>query len=161
MPPGIPGPVVATTATGQQLAMGPPGATGPQGLPGPAGPAGPAGTGEMTIVRVNNGGIGGAEASPYTASAFETVVIDTTYGSVIVGMESLDVGEWIRTKHDDNTPLASATITIQGPSGVELAQPVPENGTFDASYSYTGDEFSGTSLTWFNGGSAGGYLLDD
>ena len=39
----ISGPAVATSATGRQLAMGPPGPAGAQGPPGPAGPTGPAG----------------------------------------------------------------------------------------------------------------------
>lgn len=161
MPPGIPGPAIATGPTGAQLAMGPPGPQGAQGPQGPAGAAGPAGTGEITVVRVNNGGVGGAETSPYTAAPFETVVLDTTYGDVLVDMESLSVGEWIQIKHDDATPLASATVTIQGPSGIYLAQPVPSNGTFQSGYSYTGADFAGTNLTWFNAGSASGYLLDN
>lgn len=120
-------------------------------------------------VRVNANGSGGAQASPYNAQPFDFVVIDTSQGSVVVNLPNLSVpGETVWTKHDSDTTLpAGTTVTINGASGQNIAQPSPNQGSFAASYQYppagTPTQnlplYIGTQLNWMNGGSAGGLLL--
>ena len=124
----------------------------------------------ISPVRVNANGSGGALPSPYNANPWDYIVIDTSVGSVVINLPTLtSPGVTVWTKHDDNTSLAANTVTINGPSSpaVQIAQPVPNNGTFGASYQYPPagtppgnlQLYRGTQLNWFNGGSAGGYLL--
>ena len=100
-----------------------------------------------------------AANSPYTASAGQTIVVGTNGGSVIVKLPTLSSGQAVTVAHDSATSLASATVTIEGPTGVQLAQPPPNNGTFSASYVMAGSQGVGMSATWYNGGSSSGYLF--
>ena len=123
-------------------------------------------------VRVTADGGGGADfASPYSAQPFDYVIADTSRGSVVINIPTL-VGRGITVvvKHDANTSLAANTVTVNGPvsPAVNLEQPEPNQGTFGSSYQFpppgtpSGNKelFRGTKLAWFNGGSVGGYLLD-
>ena len=120
-------------------------------VPGPA---------VAVVVRVNADGTGGAHASPYNANAGETVVCDTGPGNVVVNLPVLASGQACTVQHDASTSLASHTITTNGPAGVQLEQPAPNNAAFAANYVIAGAQSAGVSLTWINGGSAGGYLLE-
>lgn len=123
------------------------------------------------IVRVNATGVGADAASPYNANPWDYVIVDTSLGSVVINLPNLSSrGLTVWIKHDDNTTLPpGTTVTINGPAApaVNLAQPAPNNGTFSASYQYPPPNtpvqnlplYRGTQLNWFNGGSAGGYLL--
>ncbi len=118
----------------------------------------------LTIVRVNSGGTGGASASPYTATAGQTVVVDTSTGNVVVNLAALVLGQQAQVIQDSNTSLASNTLTINGPGGVLLEQPVGPSGavppgSFASSLVLNSEAQRGSDFTWFNGGSAGGYLL--
>lgn len=115
-------------------------------------------------VRVNADGSGGALASPYAAVPGDYVVVDSSTGSVVVNLPALALGEKVRVKHDENTSLASNSVTVNGPAGVNLAEAVPNNGTFAASVSfgagYGGQNDRGSDFTWRNAGSGGGYVLE-
>jgi hypothetical protein len=112
------------------------------------------GGGAQTVVNVN------AAASPYAAVAGQTVVVDASGGNVVVNLPVLTAGQFVQVVHDPNTSLAVHTITINGPGAVQLSQPPPTNGTFGNNYVLSGAQSSGMSVIWFNGGSAGGYLLE-
>jgi glycine cleavage system pyridoxal-binding protein P len=115
----------------------------------------------LTVVRVvAEGGGGGVQVSPYNANPFDTVVCDTSLGNIVVNLPALASGQWVSVIHDSNTSLASNHIVVNGPSGVNIAEPPPNNGSFAADVVISGSQSSGTSLTWFNGGSAGGLLLE-
>ena len=115
------------------------------------------------VVRVVNG-----VNSPYNANPGELVIPDTSAGSVVVNLPVLALGQRVVVVHDSNTSLAAATVTINGPMGVALAQPPPNNAAgFISPFVYGGatpvfggEAARGMSLTYFNGGSGGGYLLD-
>lgn len=92
-------------------------------------------------------------------------VIDSSTGSVVVDLPALALGQSVRVKHDEDTSLATNTVTVNGPVGVNIAEPVPNNGTFAASYVFGGvgggaEQARGSDFTWRNAGSAGGYVLE-
>jgi hypothetical protein len=125
----------------------------------------------LAVVRVNSGGTGGAQASPYTAKAFQTVVVDTSTGPVVVNVPPLSltagVAQWVTIVQDPNTSLAVNGVTINGPPGVALAEPSPANGTFTNSFAFGGaagggfggETYRGLVLKYLNAGSGGGYVL--
>ena len=97
--------------------------------------------------------------SPVMAWPGQVIVCDTSQGSVIVQLTAIGLGQQITVSQDPATSLATATVTILGPNGVNIAQPPPNNASFAASYVMSGVQSEGESLTWYNGGSQGGYLL--
>lgn len=122
------------------------------------------------IVRVNATGAGGAQASPYNANPWDFVIVDTSVGNVVVNLPTLSgLGTEVTVKHDDATSLVTNSFTVNGPTSpaVLLAEPSPNNGSFAASVQFppagTPSQnrplYAGTELSWFNGGSSGGYLL--
>jgi hypothetical protein len=123
----------------------------------------------MTIVRVNSGGTGGAQASPYTASAYQQVVVDSSTGNVSIVLPTLTSGQWVDVQHDSNTSLATNTVAIHGPGPdtTLLAQPPPNNAAAfispfvfgGATAVFGGEAARGMSFRYYNGGSAGGYLF--
>lgn len=126
----------------------------------------PVGSGSlsMNVVRVNATGAGGAQASPYNASPFDLVIVDLSLGNVVVNLPVLSTAQLVQVTHDSKTAIGAATCTINGPAGVQIAQPPPNNGTFAASFVFPNAtapaaDCPGLTNTWFNGGSAGGYLL--
>lgn len=127
-------------------------------------------------IRVNANGSGGAQSSPYSASPGDFAVADTSLGSVVVNGPVLGIGQSFTVKHDENTSLASATVTVNGPSSpsaVNLAQPPPNNnpgnpgGGFVPSIVFggagggvfAGESARGMGGKWMNVGSGGGYVL--
>ncbi len=110
--------------------------------------------------------VGGASgvASPYNANPGDVVIADTSTGSVVVNLPVLALRQAVQVKHDENTSLAANTVTVNGPAGVNLAEPPPNNGSFVAAYEFGagfgGQNDRGTDLTWFNAGSGGGYVLE-
>lgn len=118
---------------------------------------------KLSIVRVNATGASGAQASPYAAKVYDTVIVDASLGPVVVNLPALTLGQWVRVQQDSGTALTS-TITVN-PSSGNLDQPPPDNGTFVASFvygpatSWTTPSALGMDLTWFDGGSASGLLL--
>jgi hypothetical protein len=122
------------------------------------------------VVRVNSGGTGGAQASPYTASPGDYVSVDTSTGSVVVNLPTLATGQSVRVFHDANTSLASNTVTVHGPGPdtTHLAQPPPNNAASfispfvfgGATAVFGGESARGTDLKWINAGSGGGYVLE-
>jgi hypothetical protein len=118
----------------------------------------------LNIVRVNSGGTGGAQASPYTANNLDTVIVDTSTGNVVVNIPTLTTGQWVQVIQDPNTSLATNTVTING-VGANLQVPVGPSGTqppgsFAASVVLNSENQRGSDFVWFNGGSAGGYQLE-
>jgi hypothetical protein len=119
------------------------------------------------LVRVNSGGTGGAQASPYTAKPGDYVVVDTSTGSVVINLPVLASKQVVQVLHDQSTSLAANTVTINGPGAVKLAQPAPNNAAAfispfvygGATAIFTGDTARGMDLTYVNGGSSAGYLL--
>ena len=97
--------------------------------------------------------------SPVMAWPGQVIVCDTSQGNVIVQLTAIPFGESITVSQDPATSLLTNTVTILGPTGVDIAQPPPNNGEFEPSYVISGVSAEGTTLTWFNGGSQGGYLL--
>jgi hypothetical protein len=111
-----------------------------------------------TYVRVNANGSSGAAKSPYTALPNQTVIVDTSQGSVVVNMSLLTFGQTIAVAQDAGTAWAGGTtITVNGPAGVLIAQPVPNLGEFEDDFVFPLQP--GIGLTWYNGGSPGGYLI--
>lgn len=137
---------------------------------------GPAPAPVLPYVRVTATGATGSQASPYIALAWQIVVVDTSLGSVVVNIAGLAAGQYVTVKHDENTSLASATVTVNGPSlpsAVNLAQPPPNNnpgnpgGGFVPSIVFggagggvfAGEGARGMGGKWMNVGSGGGYVL--
>jgi hypothetical protein len=122
----------------------------------------------MTIVRVNSGGTGGASASPYAASPYQQIDVDSSTGNVSIVLPVLTSGQWVDVQHDQATSLAVNTVSIHGPGPdtTLLAQPVPNNqAAFISPFVYGGataifggENARGLSLRIYNGGSANGYL---
>lgn len=118
----------------------------------------PASEKPLAVVRVTHA------MSPYAATAGQFLVIDTSAGSVEVDLPVLASGQQVQVKHDENTTLATNTVTVRGPTGVSIAEPPPNNGTFAATVvfggvSNGGAEAQGEDFTWVNAGSGGGYVL--
>lgn len=142
------------------------GYTGAASSPPPAPPLWPPLGAQVNLVRVNHGGTGGAQASPYTMQPFDYVEVDTSTGNVVLNAGTLASSQWYGFKHDANTSLSSNTLTVNG-VGANLEQPlgppggnVPP-GTFAgaAAVVLNAEAERGTSCIWLNGGSAGGYTL--
>jgi hypothetical protein len=99
---GISGPVVASSATGRQLAMGPPGPAGPAGANGPTGPAGPAGANGFfspvsLIKQILASGYGGNDEFVSTGGSFTAgvsfLIYDSTVPHFCTGVRLLWPGE--------------------------------------------------------------------
>ena len=131
---GISGPVVATSATGAQLAIGPPGPQGLQGPTGPAGPAGANGAGFNPWTRYNFTGSGGAQASgtalSNTTSALQ-ILVDTTGGQVIVPAMPVPVDGIPITLKDPNGNWAVTPPKFGGLAGWKVELPSAP-GTYSA-----------------------------
>ena len=116
----------------------------------------------MNIVRVNFAGTAGARATPYNANPFDTVVVDASGGNIVINIPVLASGQFVQVAQDSNTALTH-TITVNAVANLD--QPPPSNGTFTASFvmgpgtNWTTPDALGMDLLWYNGGSAGGYLL--
>ena len=107
-----------------------------------------------TIVRIN------ALNSPYTPLPGQTVVCDTSVGSVVVTLPTLTFGQQVTVTQDPATAFGSPVfVTINGPISAKLAVP-PTGTTFAQSITITGPANAGFSYSWYNGASPGGYLLD-
>lgn len=77
----IAGPAVATSATGAQLALGPPGPPGKQGVQGPQGPQGPAGSPSQGTVALVNG----LNSNVSVPGAQSSIRFGSYTGAVILG----------------------------------------------------------------------------
>jgi len=103
--------------------------------------------------------------SPYAASANQTIVVDASGGAVVINLPSLGLGQFVQVAQDSNTAFTN-TITVNPPAAGHLDQPPPVNGTFVTSFvfgpgtNWVTPSALGMDLTWYNGGSAGGYLLE-
>ena len=104
--------------------------------------------------------------SPYAASANQTIVLDASGGAVVINLPSLGLGQFVQVAQDSNTAFTN-TITVNGPGATKLDQPPPLTGTFIGPFvfgtgapQFTPPAALGMDLTWYNGGSAGGYLLE-
>jgi hypothetical protein len=123
----IPGPAVAQSPTGQQLAQGPPGATGPQGLKGPAGaagptgPTGPSGGGGLAIVAQSvDLTSGSGSLSPSQTSIFELKLTGSPSGATTLtlsdGGATGIVNAWISNFTNQNCTVdngAGKTCVVQ------------------------------------------------
>lgn len=126
----------------------------PMGTTPPTPPAPP----PPVYVRVNANGSGGAKASPYTAFQNQVVIADTSQGSVVINLPALVLGQSVTVTQDASTAWAGGTsITVNGPSGVEIQQPVPNNTVFASSFVFPLQP--GIGITWYDGGSPGGLLI--
>lgn len=121
---------------------------------------------ETSIVRVNATGAGGAKPSPYTASAFDYVMVDTTHGACQIIIPTLAVGQWVHVEQADDVDSAfGADITVTFPAGVQGDQPPPSNGTFVGPFvfgpatTWTAPDALGMGITWQNAGTAGKYTI--
>jgi hypothetical protein len=103
--------------------------------------------------------------SPYAAAANQTIVVDASGGAVVINLPTLGLGQFVQVAQDSNTALTS-TITVKPPAAGHIDQPPPVNGTFVTSFvfgpgtNWVTPSALGMDLTWYNGGSAGGYLLE-
>lgn len=121
----------------------------------------------QNLVRVNSGGTGGAQASPYTAKPFDYIEADTSTGNVVINGGALGSGQWYIVKHDAATSLAVNTLTVNG-VGANLEQPLGppggnvNPGTFAGANAVVlnAEAMRGSRFSWTNGGSSGGYTLD-
>ena len=115
--------------------------------------------GTMNVVHITSA------QSPYSAGANQTVVVDASAGAVVITAPTLGVGQYLQVEQDSNTTFAN-TITVNWPGANNGDQPVPSTGTFVASFvfgpgtTWAPPSALGMGLTWYNGGSAGGYLLE-
>lgn len=113
----------------------------------------------MNVVRVTSAN------SPVAAVPLTTYVVDSSGGPVVINFPALALGQWIQVQQDSNTALTN-TITVNPPAAGHLDQPPPVNGTFVTSFvfgpgtNWVTPSALGMDLTWYNGGSAGGYLLE-
>lgn len=98
-------------------------------------------------------------SSPYNCQPNNAYIADLSTGSVVFNLPTLAGNQYVTILQDPATAATGRTVTINGPAGTNLAQPIPNNWQFSSSYSYSGSAYAGTELTWFNGGSSGGYLL--
>lgn len=120
----------------------------------------------MNIVRVNHGGTGGAQASPYTMQPYDYVEVDTSTGSVVLNAGALTSGQWYAFKHSADTSLATNTLTVNG-VGANLEQPLGPPGGNVSPGTFAGpsavvlnaEAERGTTCIWVNGGSSAGYGL--
>ena len=100
-----------------------------------------------------------------TAVPLTTYVVNASAGAVVINMPALALGQWIQVQQDSNTAFTN-TITVNPPASGHLDQPPPVNGTFVTSFvfgpgtNWVTPSALGMDLTWYNGGSAGGYLLE-
>lgn len=120
-----------------------------------------------SYVRVTTDGVGADAASPYNANPWDLVIADTSRGSVVINAPSLNGrGTAFTVKHDENTSLAAATVTVNEAAGQALSANDQTPGAFVASYQFPPantppvelEAYRGKEVTWFNGGSAGGVL---
>lgn len=115
---------------------------------------------QFNVVRVNFGGTGGAQASPYAAKPQDFVIADSSAGAIVINYPLLTQGQWVSVMQDSATAFTN-TITCNPHAG-DLDQPPPDNGTFVASFVMgpaTPWTAKGMRVQHFNGGSAGGLLL--
>ena len=130
-------------------------------------PATSGGGASLSVVLVNAGGTGGAQASPYNANPGDTCLVDASAGPVTINLPTLALNGAVTVKQNANTSFATNAITVNAPAGVTLEQPAPNNAAGfvsafvfgGATAVFTGDEARGMSITWFNGGSSGVYNL--
>ncbi len=131
-----------------------------------SGGGGGGGSGALQLVYVNADGSGGATASPYTIKPFDTVIVDTSKGNVVLNGCALTADQWFEVGQDEGTAWTSNTITLNAPGGVALALPPPSNGTFTTAGGSivfpispaTAAQTKGFLQRWANAGSAAGYL---
>ena len=100
-----------------------------------------------------------------TAVPLTTYVVSTAAGAVTINLPTLALGQWVQVQQDSNTAFTN-TITVNGPGATKLDQPPPLTGTFISPFvfgpgtNWVTPAALGMDLTWYNGGSAGGYLLE-
>ena len=123
------------------------------------GTIGPGGGPAPTGIHITNA------QSPYAAAVNQTIVVDASGGAVVINMPTLGLFQYVSVAQDSNTALTN-TITVNPPAAGHLDQPPPSNGTFVTSFvfgpgtNWVTPAALGMDLTWYNGGSAGGYLLE-
>ena len=110
----VSGPVVALSATGEQLAMGPPGPPGPS-VPGPPGPPGPSGEAALQIAEVE--GTSTVECEP--GVLYEVTTTNGTSGNVLLKTDanfpSVPTGSTLKVIRTDGS--ANTTTLDSPPSG--------------------------------------------
>jgi hypothetical protein len=138
----------------------------PNGCGGGSGPTTP----NLNIVYVSHAGSGdesgsgpsNAKPSPYSANAFDWVVVDASAGVVDVVLPAMTKGQWASVAQDSNTAFSNQ-IVVSVNGGGKLDQPAPLNGTFVTSVAFgpgTNWTATGNRLQWYNGTSNGGLLLE-
>lgn len=101
-----------------------------------------------------------AAMSPYSAVPMQSLVADTSGGSVIINMPLLSLSQKLKVKHGKGTLAAPPTLTVNAPVSTTIEQPVPNNGTFASSFVFTGAGAVGESFTWTNVGLTNQYTLE-
>jgi hypothetical protein len=108
----------------------------------------------------------GSAQSPYTPSPQQTVIVDTSTGSVVIDLPVLLPGQYVTVQQDANTSMAVNGYTVNAPAGWTVQQLPPNNGSFSGSVVVpnrsidpTGAASLGEVSTWYNGGSGNDTLL--
>lgn len=117
----VSGPVVALSATGEQLAMGPPGPPGAAGSAGAPGPPGPAGDNTLRIVKVQ--GTSTVDAAPGTT--YPVNALNGTPGNVAFTTDQFltanpNPGAILRVIRQD---AGTETCTVAAPTGGSIQDP--------------------------------------
>ncbi len=116
----VSGPVVALSATGEQLAMGPPGPPGTAGPAGAAGPPGPSGEGLLLVAEVQ--GTSTVETEP--GVLYEVTTTAGTSGNVLLKTDTnftvAPVGSTLKVLRTD---ASGNTLTLDPPTGGTVQDP--------------------------------------
>ena len=116
----VSGPVVALSATGEQLAMGPPGPPGPS-VPGPPGPPGPSGDNGLRIAPVQ--GTSTVDAQPgitYPVNALAGTPGNVAFTTDAFLAATPNPGATLRVIRQD---AGTETCTVAAPTGGSIQDP--------------------------------------
>ena len=147
---GISGPVVATSATGAQLAIGPPGPQGIQGPTGATGAAGPAGAAANPWVRVNFPGGGVWLPSGSALGNFQDVLIDCSSGQAYALFPPAPVDNQPCSAKDPSGSWVSAGTAgqMKGNAGQKVELPSTPGTLSAIAASVTCWPQAGAKITW-------------
>jgi|HubBroStandDraft_2_1064218.scaffolds.fasta_scaffold474779_2 hypothetical protein len=98
-------------------------------------------------------------STTYAAKAGDVILVSASTGNAVINLPALNPGEFVTIIHDAATSLATNTVTINGPGGTNIQQPLPAATAFAANYVLNLVEQQGSSYVWGNLGSSGGYSL--
>jgi hypothetical protein len=165
-PARISGPLVATSATGRQLAMGPPGPPGPS-VPGPPGPQGAPGTGSGPVTRtpVTSTILAATITSLVTANGGYAWLDITASASMTVNLPALSAGQSVYLYFVPQAagPSSTVVVTVQAAGSGTLAHPNgPNSSLSDAptnTFLFNDPGFQGNSYRYLATSTSGNYSV--